>query len=49
MSLGFSAASIKRYLQLADQNTVAEHKVAIPVMERPAEANSAPSCQSPFG
>lgn len=46
MSLGLSAASVKRSLQLAEQKTVADRKVAIPVMERPAKTNSAP-CQSP--
>lgn len=46
MSLGTSSASVKRYLQSAEQNTVTDHKVAIPVMERPAKTNSEP-CQSP--
>jgi hypothetical protein len=38
-SLGFCDFSIEQYLQWADQDTVADRKVAIPMMERPADAN----------
>jgi hypothetical protein len=48
ISLGFSAALVKRYLQFADQSTVADRKVAIPAATgRPVEAYSATSCQYP--
>lgn len=47
-SLGFSAPSVNHYLlQLADQDTPADRKVAIPVMKRP-EASSAPSCNTAY-
>ncbi|KAJ5491670.1 hypothetical protein N7539_003237 [Penicillium diatomitis] len=48
ISLGFSADSVKRYLQLADQNTVADRKVAIPAaMGRPLRAPAVASNRSP--
>jgi hypothetical protein len=48
VSLGFSATLVKRYLQSADQNTVTDRKVAIPVViKRPVEACSAVPYQSP--
>ncbi|KAJ5157298.1 uncharacterized protein N7482_008398 [Penicillium canariense] len=36
-SLGISAELVQQYLQLADQGTVLNRKVAIPAMQRPAE------------
>ena len=46
LSLGFSADPIKHYLPLADQDTIADRKVAIPVMNRPADASSEASCKA---
>ncbi|KAJ5155677.1 hypothetical protein N7492_008480 [Penicillium capsulatum] len=55
MSLGFSAVSVKRYLQLAEQNTVADHMVAIPSAstiptqeptEQQQQCTTSPSCKS---
>lgn len=47
VSLGFSSESIKRYLQLADQNTVVDRKVAIPAaIGRSVKTRSVASCQS---
>jgi hypothetical protein len=48
VSLGFSSESVKRYLQLANRNTVVDCKVAIPAaIGRPVETPSVASCQSP--
>ncbi|KAJ5149794.1 hypothetical protein N7448_001372 [Penicillium atrosanguineum] len=48
VSLGFWSELIKRYLQLADQNTVVDRKVAIPAaIGRSVETRSVASCQSP--
>lgn len=48
VSLGISAASVKRFLQLADQNIVADRKVAIlAAMGRLVEAPLIVSCKSP--
>ncbi|KAE8345154.1 hypothetical protein BDV24DRAFT_126273 [Aspergillus arachidicola] len=44
--LGFFSESVKCYLQLADQNTVVDRKVAIPAaIGRPVETRSVASCQ----
>lgn len=48
-SLGFSTVIIDHYLRLADQGTSAHRKVAIPALQRPAEASptiSPPTCDA---